>query len=152
MAGYGRDAPHPRWPGDARIAISIAVNYEAGAESNVLHGDAASEGALTDTPFPPLAGERTSSSSRPTSSAAAADRRLFEIVQARRIRVSLFGVVMALERNPEVARAFHRPGTRSLRTVPLDRPPRVDEATERASCAARSRASSASPASGRSGG
>jgi allantoinase len=111
MVGYGRDAPHPRWPNDARVAIQIAVNYEAGAESNVLHGDRASEGALTDTPFPPLVGERN----RLVESAYEYGSRrgiwrLFELFEERRIKVSLFGVVMALERNPAVARAFHEAG------------------------------------------
>ena len=30
FVGYGRNPPHPRWPGDARIAVNIALNYEAG--------------------------------------------------------------------------------------------------------------------------
>ena len=33
--GYGRNPPHPRWPGDARIAVNIALNYEAGGEQRV---------------------------------------------------------------------------------------------------------------------
>jgi allantoinase len=111
MVGYGRDAPHPRWPGDARIAISIAVNYEAGAESNILHGDATSEGALTDTPFPPMPGERNVLvESAYEFGSRRGIWRLLDIIQERRIRVSLFGVVLALERNPEVARAFHEAG------------------------------------------
>src|SRR6185437_15647968 len=27
MMGYGENPPHPHWPGDARIAIQIALNY-----------------------------------------------------------------------------------------------------------------------------
>ena len=30
--GYGRDKPAPRWPGDARVAVSFVVNFEEGAE------------------------------------------------------------------------------------------------------------------------
>lgn len=48
LAGYGSLPPHPRWPGDARIAVSVVVNWEEGGETNVLHGDATSEAASND--------------------------------------------------------------------------------------------------------
>ncbi|MFZ0205100.1 MAG: polysaccharide deacetylase family protein [Roseiarcus sp.] len=37
--GYGRDKPAPRWPGDARVAVSFVVNFEEGAEFSVADGD-----------------------------------------------------------------------------------------------------------------
>jgi len=111
MVGYGRDLPHPRWPGDARVAIQIAVNYEAGGESNILHGDRTSEGALTDTPFPPMVGERNVLvESAYEFGSRRGIWRLFEMIEQRGVRVCLFGVAMALERNPEVARAFAAAG------------------------------------------
>ena len=58
MAGYGRNPPDPQWPGGARIAIQLALNYEGGGESNILHGDPASEFALTDTGLPAYKGRR----------------------------------------------------------------------------------------------
>ena len=48
LVGYGANPPHPRWPHEARIAVSIVLNYEEGGESCVLHGDACSESVLTD--------------------------------------------------------------------------------------------------------
>src|ERR1700744_2996793 len=48
LVGYGRAPPHPRWPGDARIALQFVINYEEGGENNVLHGDAASEAFLSE--------------------------------------------------------------------------------------------------------
>src|ERR1700743_1442996 len=48
LVGYGAKPPHPRWPHEAKIAVSIVLNYEEGGESNVLHGDACSESVLTD--------------------------------------------------------------------------------------------------------
>jgi allantoinase len=87
------------------------VNYEAGAESSVLHGDRASEGALTDTPFPPLAGERNALvESAYEYGSRVGIWRLLDMIEQRRIKVSLFGVVQALERNPEVAVAFAQAG------------------------------------------
>ena len=41
LVGYGRNPPHAQWPGHARIAVQFVLNYEEGAESSVLHGDAA---------------------------------------------------------------------------------------------------------------
>ena len=48
LIGYGARAPHPRWPKDARVAVSMVLNYEEGGESCVLHGDEQSESVLTD--------------------------------------------------------------------------------------------------------
>lgn len=48
LTGYGSRPPHPRWPDDARIAVSLVLNYEEGGEACVLHGDSQSESVLTD--------------------------------------------------------------------------------------------------------
>ena len=48
MAGYGRNVPQANWPGGAKIAVQIVLNYEEGGENNILHGDAASEGFLSE--------------------------------------------------------------------------------------------------------
>ena len=28
LIGYGANPPHPRWPGNARIAVQFVLNYE----------------------------------------------------------------------------------------------------------------------------
>ena len=43
LIGYGRNPPHPHWPGEARVAVQFVLNYEEGAENSVLHGDKGSE-------------------------------------------------------------------------------------------------------------
>src|SRR5437660_10760732 len=48
LIGYASRPPHPRWPNEARIAVSLVLNYEEGGEACVLHGDAHSESVLTD--------------------------------------------------------------------------------------------------------
>jgi len=48
MTGYGPTPPDPRWPGGAKIAVQIVLNYEEGGENNVLHDDAASEAFLSE--------------------------------------------------------------------------------------------------------
>ena len=39
FAGYGIRLPDVRWPGEARVAVSIVVNFEEGAEFTVSEGD-----------------------------------------------------------------------------------------------------------------
>ena len=56
--GYGKNPPHPQWPGNARLAVNFNLNYEAGGEANILDGDPASEGLLNDIGFPPVPGRR----------------------------------------------------------------------------------------------
>ena len=59
MIGYGRNPPEADWPGDARIALQIVLNYEEGGENCILHGDAASEAFLSEiTGAVPMSGVR----------------------------------------------------------------------------------------------
>src|SRR5262249_42815230 len=59
LVGYGKRLPDPKWPGQARLALQISLNYECGGELNVLHGDAGSESMLTDIGFPAVKGARS---------------------------------------------------------------------------------------------
>ncbi len=48
MSGHGPNPPQANWPGGARIAVQIVLNYEEGGENNILHGDAGSEAFLSE--------------------------------------------------------------------------------------------------------
>ncbi|MCH1470866.1 MAG: allantoinase PuuE [Planktomarina sp.] len=48
MSGYGPTPPEAHWPGGAKIAVQLVLNYEEGGENNILHGDAASEAFLSE--------------------------------------------------------------------------------------------------------
>ena len=48
MIGYGENPPDPEWPGGAKIAVQIVMNYEEGGENSIEHGDAASEAFLSE--------------------------------------------------------------------------------------------------------
>ena len=39
LVGYGKNVPRIEWPGGARIAVSLVVNYEEGSEYSTLDGD-----------------------------------------------------------------------------------------------------------------
>jgi allantoinase len=106
LRGYGARPPHPHWPGNARVAVAIALNYEGGGERSILDGDATSESMLTDIGFPEVTGAR---SMLAESSFEYGSRRgvwrVLDLLRERRIRTSFFGVATALARNPEVAQA-----------------------------------------------
>ncbi|GAB5437175.1 allantoinase PuuE [Falsiruegeria mediterranea] len=48
MIGYGATPPKAQWPGEAKIAVQIVLNYEEGGENCLLHGDEASEAFLSE--------------------------------------------------------------------------------------------------------
>src|SRR6218665_1102368 len=48
LRGYGKNPPFADWPGGAKIAVQFVLNYEEGGENCVLHGDAGSEGFLSE--------------------------------------------------------------------------------------------------------
>ena len=109
LAGYGREPPDPRWPGNARIAVQFVVNFEEGGENNILHGDKASEAFLTDVlgaqPWP---GQRHMNvESMFEYGSRAGFWRLWHIFTARQIPVSVFGVATALARNPQIVAAMN---------------------------------------------
>jgi putative urate catabolism protein len=112
LAGYGRNPPDPRWPGNARVAIQFVVNFEEGAENNILHGDKASEAFLTDVlgaaPWP---GQRHMSvESMFEYGSRAGFWRLWRMFAARKLPATVFGVADALARNPAIVAAMREAG------------------------------------------
>jgi allantoinase len=107
MVGYGSRPIDPQWPGQARMAVQIALNYEAGGELSILHGDATSEALLTDIGFPAVPQAR---SVLVESSFEYGSRRgvwrLLRLFQERNIKISVFAVASALAHNLEVAKAM----------------------------------------------
>jgi putative urate catabolism protein len=112
LAGYGRDPPDPRWPGNARVALQFVVNFEEGGENNILHGDKASEAFLTDVlgaqPWPGLRHMNVESMFEYGSRAGF--WRLWRIFAARKIPATVFGVATALARNPGIVAAMRESG------------------------------------------
>lgn len=111
LVGYGKRLPDPKWPGGARLALQISLNYEAGGELNLLHGDKVSEGMLTDIGFPAVKGMR---SPLVESSFEFGSRRgvwrLLRLFEERKIVIGVLAVATALARNREVAAAMVEAG------------------------------------------
>ena len=43
FVGYANEPPQVEWPGGASLALSLAVNFEEGAERSILDGDPESD-------------------------------------------------------------------------------------------------------------
>ncbi|CUI07585.1 allantoinase PuuE [Massilia antarctica] len=134
LTGYGRTPPHPQWPGQARVALQFVLNYEEGGENNVLHGDPASETFLSEiigaAAFPM---RHMSMESLYEYGSRAGLWRLLRLFEERKLPLTVFGVAMALKRNPEAVAAFqqlgHEIACHGLKWISYQN---VDEATERA--------------------
>ena len=112
FVGYGDNPPDPQWPGGARLALNFVINYEEGSEYNVHDGDGFSEASLTEAP----------SSTIPHGQRDLAGETLFEygsrvgfwrllrLFRERELPITIFACALALERNPEAARAIRQAG------------------------------------------
>ena len=112
LLGYGATPPDAQWPGGAKIAISLVLNYEEGGENSILHGDAASEAFLSDiagaAPWP---GQRHwNMESLYDYGARAGFWRLHRLFTGRGLPVTIYGVTTALARNPEQVAAMQSAG------------------------------------------
>ncbi|ETD82134.1 allantoinase PuuE [Rhodobacter capsulatus] len=112
MRGYGGSPPDARWPGKARIAISLVLNYEEGGENCILHGDAASEAFLSD-----IAGAAQWPGQRHWNmesiyeyGARAGFWRLHRLFTGMALPVTIYGVATALARSPEQVAAMKAAG------------------------------------------
>jgi putative urate catabolism protein len=133
LVGYGATPPHPCWPGGARIALQFVLNYEEGAENNVLHGDAASEIFLSEiVGANAFADRHMSMESLYEYGSRAGVWRVLRAFRERAMPLTIFGVAMALERHPAVVDAFladgHEIASHGYRWISYQN---IDEATER---------------------
>src|SRR5262249_61681564 len=112
LIGYGRDTPDPKWPGGARLALQIVVNYEEGGERSILHGDRESEAFLHEVVgTEPLPGTRNLNvESVYEYGSRAGFWRLLRMFAERKIPITVYAVAMALERHPEAAAAIIEAG------------------------------------------
>ena len=107
MIGYGSKDQKIKWPNNARIAVQIVLNYEEGAENCVLNGDNNSEVFLSEIiGAQPVKGRHISMESLYEYGSRAGFWRLHKLFQEKKIPITVFGVGMALEKNPEVCKAI----------------------------------------------
>jgi len=111
LAGYGRNPPHARWPGQARVALQFVLNYEEGGENCVLHGDPASEQFLSEivgaAAYP---ARHMSMESIYEYGSRVGVWRILREFEKRGLPMTIFGVATALQRSPDVTQAFQELG------------------------------------------
>ncbi|WP_404842715.1 MULTISPECIES: allantoinase PuuE [unclassified Colwellia] len=108
MKGYGEHAPKVTWPNKAKVAVQFVINYEEGAENCILHGDNASETFLSEIiGAQPFVNERhMNMESFYEYGSRAGFWRLHRLFSQRGLPVTVFGVAMAMQRNPEAVEAM----------------------------------------------
>jgi putative urate catabolism protein len=112
LVGYGERPPDPRWPGGARVALNIVLNYEEGGEYTPLEGDAHSEAYLHEiVGAPPRQGARDLNvESMFEYGSRAGFWRIHRIFSAHGMPMTVYAVGQALARHPEVGRAMAAAG------------------------------------------
>jgi putative urate catabolism protein len=133
LVGYGADAPHARWPSQARVAVQFVLNFEEGGENSVLHGDAGSEQFLSEMFNPPSYPQsHLSMESIYEYGSRTGVWRILREFEKRRLPLTVFGVGMALQRHPQLVQAFkalgHEIACHGWRWISYQN---VDEKTER---------------------
>ncbi|NVJ70812.1 MAG: allantoinase PuuE [Alphaproteobacteria bacterium] len=112
LIGYGANPPQAHWPGGARIAVQMVMNYEEGGENCILHGDEGAETFLSEIiNAPTITGARhMSMESLYEYGSRVGVWRLLRLFDKYEIPVTVFAVATALARHPDVARAIAAAG------------------------------------------
>jgi allantoinase len=113
FVGYAGDAPDPQWPNGARLALSLCINYEEGAESGITNGDARAENYLLEyiSLDPPAPGERMlTAESLYEYGSRVGIWRLMRLLTERGLVATIWAVGQAVERNPLPVQAMARAG------------------------------------------
>ncbi|MDB9759421.1 allantoinase PuuE [Candidatus Pelagibacter sp.] len=107
MVGYGYNDLKVMWPNNARLAVQIVLNYEEGAENCVLNGDKQSEVFLSEIiGAQPIKGRHINMESLYEYGSRRGFWRIHKLFQEKKIPITIFGVGMALEKNPEICKAI----------------------------------------------
>ena len=110
LVGYGMNLPDVRWPGEARIAISVVVNYEEGSEYSLLDGDSHREtNGEINSPLPLDARDLMNESMFEYGSRAGVWR-MFRLLDKYDIKATFYCCALAMERNPIVGKEVVRRG------------------------------------------
>ena len=106
--GYGKNSPKISWPNNAKLALQFVLNYEEGAENNILNGDDHSEIFLSE-----IIGAKPVKGARHMNMESIYEYgsrrgfwRIHDEFIKREIPLTIFGVGLALQKNPEICEAI----------------------------------------------
>ncbi len=107
--GYGSKGKNITWPNNARLALQIVLNYEEGGENCVLNGDKYSEIFLSEIiGARAIKGRHINMESIYEYGSRAGFWRLDKLFKEKNIPITIFGVGLALEQNPEICEAIKK--------------------------------------------
>lgn len=110
LIGYGANPPKVDWPGRAKIAISLVVNYEEGSEYSILDGDSRGE-TLGESPSNVAVGDRDlANESFFEYGSRVGIWRIMNVMDQYDVKGTFFCCAQALEKNPEVGPEIVRRG------------------------------------------
>ena len=106
--GYGKKSPKISWPNNAKLALQFVLNYEEGGENNILNGDNHSEIFLSEIigAKPVIGARNMNMESIYEFGSRRGFWRIHDEFNKREIPLTIFGVGLALEKNPEICRAI----------------------------------------------
>jgi allantoinase len=105
LIGYGETPPEVGWPGGARVAVNMVINYEEGSENRVEDGGERRENmGEAPSPVPPEQRDLANESFFEYGSRAGFWR-LLRVLDEHEVKGTIFACAVAFERNPEAARA-----------------------------------------------
>lgn len=107
--GYGATPPQIRWPGGRRLAISIGINYEEGAEHSLADGSRRELSGEVQSSVPPHMRDLVNESFFEYGSRVGVWR-LLRILEHHGVQATFFTCGLAAERNPEAIAAAVRAG------------------------------------------
>lgn len=106
FVGYGSKLPRVEWPDGKRLAVQIAINYEAAGERSVLSGDEGPE-ASGELPVYGMATKRDLTiESWFEYETRVAIWRILDLLDRHAVKTTFFAVAKSLEANPEAAKAI----------------------------------------------
>lgn len=106
LAGYGAAPPAVPWPGGARLAVSVVVNYEEGSEYSHAMGDSDQEGLTEFGSYPLPEGTRNlAMESMFEYGSRAGVWRILRLFEETGVDATFYACAIAFEQNPAVARA-----------------------------------------------
>jgi len=108
VVGYNGAPPQVTWPGGARVAVAVTVHYVEGSERAIGNGDPFRE---TGWYAPDRTAERDLAVETMWEYGARAGLwRLLDVLEEYRIAATFFASAVALEKNPDAARALRPRG------------------------------------------
>lgn len=106
LTGYGRDLPAGGWPGDAKLVVSLVVNYEEGSERSFAMGDADQETSTEWNSYPlPSNTRNLAMESMYEYGSRVGIWRIFDLLDQYQVPATFFACAVALEQNQAVADA-----------------------------------------------